>query len=158
MPAAVFYRVSARALGFWPKMGGVKVTFCHFCDYANICADGAVNIMGVRNAVTFSTLPILFPDFSIVLGLVSEPDDVGATRVVEVRLIDPDGKPLLGGRFEFITQLPNQRVAQRMSFMNQKLEKAGRHELNTYVDGKLVLSDVLEVLVAPAPPSTGPMG
>jgi hypothetical protein len=72
--------------------------------------------------------------------------------VVEVRLIDPDEKPLLGGRFEFITQLPNQ----RMSFMNQKYEKAGRHELNTYVDGKLVLSDVLEVVAAPVPPAGGP--
>lgn len=110
--------------------------------------DGAMNIMGIRHRVDFTHLPIVFPEFSIINELVCEHDDIGSERTVEIQLIDPDGKMIVGNKATVRMNSPGERIGQRMVFHGVRFEKLGRHDLNVYLDGQLVESSPLEVCLA----------
>ena len=71
-------------------------------DYANVTADGKLNIMGVFNVVNAPQFPFVLPLMHLVVTLEAYSAEIGHKQEIEVKLMSPDGAPLFaaGGELE----------------------------------------------------------
>src|SRR6266542_1571044 len=76
--------------------GSMQVHLALLADYANLSIDGKLNIMGIFNRVYARSLPAIHPETRLVLVLKYEPAERGRPHRLEVQLLDPDGRELLG--------------------------------------------------------------
>jgi len=74
----------------------MRVALGVLADYANVAADGKLNIMGVFQVVYAAQFPHVHPQMHLVLTLEADLSEAGKRKQLEIKLMGPDGAPLLG--------------------------------------------------------------
>ena len=74
----------------------MEVELAIIADAANTSADGKLNILGAFRNIRAAKFPATHSTLTLVLGFSADPVERGATKSIEIKLIDADGKQLLG--------------------------------------------------------------
>lgn len=117
-------------------------------DYANVTADGKLNIMGVFTTVHTRDVPAVIPHMVFVLQLETNLGDAGS-RNIGLELVESDGLVLMGvsGQMEFNKPpdgIPGTANFQ-MDLNNLILPMFGRYEFRVTIDGERVETVPLQV-------------
>lgn len=60
-------------------------------DYANVTAEGKLNILGVFDMIFADRLPAVHPQTQLILRLEANPAEAGARKKLELKLMTADG-------------------------------------------------------------------
>jgi hypothetical protein len=134
----------------------MQVTLALLADYANVTAEGKLNILGIFDRITVQELPAVHTQMHLVLRLEASTADQNRSHNVEIRLQDPEGRSLLDVRGDLVPHgVPGRPSAtnQILAFNNVQLATAGVHAFVVSVDGSLRAEVPLVVDVAPAGPA-----
>jgi hypothetical protein len=74
-------------------------------DYANITGDGKLNVMGIFRVINAITFPARHSSMHLVIKMVPDLGEYGATRDLFVKLLSPDGNELF--RLSGEVEVPN---------------------------------------------------
>ncbi len=137
----------------------MRVALGVLADYANVTADGKLNIMGVFQIVYAAQFPYVHPQMHLVLTLEADPSEAGNKKQLEIKLMGPDGAPLLavGGELEVPKGSPFPGAAiglnHILGFQGVRFDKPGDYQFAVLVGGDHKQSIRLKVLqVTPGPP------
>ncbi len=116
----------------------MKVNFAHLCDYANITADGKVNIMGLFTHIFGVKLPFIHLRAHLVFEIELHYTEVGTPFDVQLECVDADGNNLMRGKTQITVQgvgKPGDRpiVPQVLTLPPLKFVKPGPHDLNIFL-------------------------
>lgn len=116
----------------------MRIPLAVLADYANLSADGKLNIMGIFDIIFASRVPALHPQMQLVLKLQSEPAERGTEKKLDVRLIDEDGKKLVGLESSF--RVPDDfpltgEIPQIISLGGLRFERFGEYAFHVLVNG-----------------------
>jgi hypothetical protein len=129
------------------------------CDFASVY-EGKLCVMGAFDTIASRQFPASHPQCSVAMRVVFREEDAGRHRI-EVRFIDPDGKPILEPqtlpRVEFeIKSLPQEVYFLSRNFIfnyhGLPLPSAGQYETQILIDG--VVSRSLPLQFVQASPAT----
>lgn len=119
----------------------MQVKLALLADYANITAEGKLNILGIFDRVQVARLPATHPQMQFVLRVEARPADKDKPHTLELRLHDPDGETIFDIRGEMVPRggEPTQTVAtnQIITINNLNFVKAGGYTFTVYVDAHL---------------------
>jgi hypothetical protein len=76
-------------------------------DYANLTADGKLNVMGIFDTINSINFPARHSSLFLIIKLVPELGEFGQTRELSVRLQDADGKDIMGISNKFTVPTPD---------------------------------------------------
>ncbi|MBI4545572.1 MAG: hypothetical protein HY703_10275 [Gemmatimonadetes bacterium] len=145
----------------------MQVKLALLADYANITAEGKLNILGVFDRIAVSELPAVHPQMQFILRLEAHPAERDRSHSVELRLHDPDGETVFHLNGEIVPRggKPGQALAsnQIISINNLQLAKTGEYTFVVFVDNDLKAEVPLAVeqlergrLEPPQAPADGP--
>jgi hypothetical protein len=69
----------------------MQVKLALLADYANVTAEGKLNILGIFDRITVNEIPAVHPQMHLILRLEAHPAERDRSHNVEIRLYDPDG-------------------------------------------------------------------
>lgn len=134
----------------------MQVKLALLADYANVTADGKLNIMGIFDRITVTELPAMHPQMQFVLQLWAHPAERDRQHWVEIRLHDPDGQAVFELKGELTPRGggPGQAVSgnQIITINNLTLAKTGEYNFVVFVDNDLKTEVPLMVERAAATP------
>ncbi len=136
--------------------GAMQVTLALLADYANVTAEGKLNILGIFDRITVQELPAVHTQMHLVLRLESAPAEQSRNHDVEIRLQDPEGRTVVDVRGDLAPHgVPGRAAAtnQILTFNNVQLNTAGTHAFVVTVDGAIRAEVPLGVEVAPTGPA-----
>ncbi|MDP2627310.1 MAG: hypothetical protein Q8Q58_10445 [Candidatus Rokubacteria bacterium] len=73
----------------------MKVTLALLADYANVSADGKLNIMGIFDTIWVDRFPAVHPQMQLIMRLEASPAEAGSRRKLEIKLMTADGRQVL---------------------------------------------------------------
>lgn len=97
-------------------------------DYANVTAEGKLNILGVFDRITVHDMPAVHPQMHLVLRLEAHPAERNRVHNVEIRLYDPDGQTVFEVKGDVVPQGPASMpmaTNQILTLNNLQLSKSG---------------------------------
>jgi len=74
----------------------MKLLLLLAADYANVTGDGKLNVMGIFREINAVNFPARHPSMHLVVKLGAELGEYGETRSLTVKLLDADGKEIMG--------------------------------------------------------------
>jgi hypothetical protein len=129
----------------------VQVKLAVLADYANVTADGKLNILGIFDRISVTGIPVVHPQMHLILRLEAHPAERGRPHNVEIRLHDPDGSTVFEVKGDVLPDgPPGQTVAtnQILTLNNLQLSKEGGYNFVVLVNNDLKSEVPLEVEVA----------
>ncbi len=138
----------------------MDVTFAVIADAANLSKEGKLNLLGIFNALHVAQFPAVHPHMSLVMTLEATAAEVGQTQVIEVKLLDPDGKQLGAAAGQLVVPVgaagyPVQ-VHQILPLVGVRFERAGDHAFHLCINGETKTRVPLLVRPIPPPPVRRP--
>ena len=122
-------------------------------DYANVTAEGKLNILGIFDRISVLKIPVVHPQMHLILRLEMHPAERGRVHNLEIRLHDPDGATV----FEVKGDLRPAGNATRAAATNQililnnlELATEGGYNFVVFVNNDLKAEVPLVVEAAPA--------
>jgi hypothetical protein len=118
----------------------MEVILALLADAANISQEGKLNVLGSFNNINASAFPYAHPQMVLVMRFDASRAEIGQTKQLEIRLIDPDGKSL--GTLSATFQVPDGPTGQRISMgnilplVNTAFERAGDHSFAILINGE----------------------
>lgn len=129
----------------------MQLLLAAFCDSANESKDGKLNMLGIFQGVTASQVPSTHPFMAIATRFQIELSDVGATRVIQIEIVDPEGKSFartgevkVGTPAGAVAPLPACHAI--FNIAGLPLQRFGPYSFNIHVSGSLVKTLTLEVV------------
>jgi hypothetical protein len=117
----------------------MDVTLALLADYANVSQEGKLNVMGVFDRIWAKNFPAVHPEMRLVFKLEAGPAERGTDKVIEVKLLDADGKVLqhLKGQFTVPAESrrPTIEINQVLRFATVSFEKPGDYAFYILVGG-----------------------
>jgi hypothetical protein len=143
----------------------MHVTLAVLADYANVTADGKLNILGIFDRMNVTNLPAVHPQMNLVLRLEAHSAERDRSHPVEIRLHDPDGQTVFEVKGEIVPQgEPGHNIStnQILTLNNLQLAKTGDYTFIVFVNNDLkaeipLLVEFGPLGSTPLPPSMGPM-
>jgi hypothetical protein len=136
----------------------VQVTLAVLADYANVTADGKLNILGIFDRMSVTGIPAVHPQMHLILRLEAHPAERQRKHRVEIRLHDPDGATVFEVKGEVVPEgAPGRATAtnQILTLNNLQLAKAGGYNFVVFVNDDLKTEVPLDVEVnRPGSPGT----
>lgn len=130
----------------------MDVSLALLADYANVTADGKLNILGVFDTMFVDHFPVIHPQLHLVLRLEAHPAEAGAQKRVEIRLMTEDGQTALSIFADMAFQrkdssplgemMKNQQI---IGFQNVRFEKPGTYQFAILVNGETKSTVALKV-------------
>jgi hypothetical protein len=118
----------------------MQVKLALLADYANVTAEGKLNILGIFDRITVQELPVVHPQMHLILRLESHAAERSRVHNVEIRLYDPDGQTVFEVKGEMVphgeggvTSATNQ----ILTLNNLQLAIAGGYMFVVFVDNDL---------------------
>ena len=136
----------------------MRVKLALLADYANVTAEGKLNILGVFDRINVSSLPAVHPQMHVVLRFEAHPMERDRVHNVEIRLHDPDGRTVFEVKGDVVPHGEGTRATaanQILTLNNLQLTKSGGYTFAVFVNDDLKSELPLGVEVAPsgaAPP------
>lgn len=143
----------------------MHVTLAILADYANVTADGKLNILGIFDRMNVTNLPAVHPQMNLVLRLEAHSAERDRSHPVEIRLHDPDGQTVFEVKGEIVPQgEPGHNIStnQILTLNNLQLGKTGDYTFIVFVNNDLkaeipLLVEFGPLSGPPMPPSLGPL-
>lgn len=129
----------------------MQVKLALLADYANVTAEGKLNILGIFDRINVSQIPAVHPQMHLILRLEAHPAERDRAHAVEIRLHDPDGMTVFEVRGEIVPQGSATRAIatnQILTLNNLQLEKSGGYTFIVFVNNDLKTEVPLGVEVA----------
>lgn len=132
----------------------MQVKLALLADYANVTAEGKLNILGIFDRIRVQELPVVHPQMHLILRLEAHPAERDRSHPVEIRLHDPDGETVLDVRGEVV---PHGEVGhtiatnQILTLNNLQLSKCGGYTFVVLVNNDLKSEVPLDVDLSPEP-------
>lgn len=132
----------------------MQVKLALLADYANVTAEGKLNILGIFDRIRVQELPVIHPQMHLILRLEAHPAERDRSHPVEIRLHDPDGETVLDVRGEVV---PHGDVGhtiatnQILTLNNLQLSKSGGYTFIVLVNNDLKAEVPLDVDLSPEP-------
>jgi hypothetical protein len=82
----------------------VDLTLAVLCDYANVSAEGKLNILGIFTEVNVGAFPAMTGTFYLVTSFSAGSAESGQPKVITVAFLDADGRDM--GRFQQPVTVP----------------------------------------------------
>ena len=132
----------------------MQVKLALLADYANVTAEGKLNILGIFDRINVPELPVVHPQMHLILRLEAHSAERNRAHNVEIRLHDPDGQTIFEVTGDMVPQgVAGQTVStnQILTLNNLQLTKTGGYNFVVLVNNDLKSEVLLEVeLAAPA--------
>lgn len=130
----------------------MKVALSVLADYANVSAEGKLNIMGVFQVIYAAQFPHVHPQMHLILTLEADASEMGNKKQLEIKLMGPDGAPVLGvgGEMEVPKAGPFLGTAiglnHILGFQGVRFDKPGDYQFAVLVGGDHKQSIPLKVV------------
>ena len=135
----------------------MQIPLAVLADYANVTAEGKLNIMGIFNTIFVAGgFPSTHPQLQLVFQFVVPAAERGEKKTIDIKLLDADGMILVSLTSE--TQLPadmpaNQEIPQIVGLAGLVFPHPGDYAFSILVNGEEKKSVALHVLPVPMPPT-----
>lgn len=129
----------------------MQVKLAVLADYANVTAEGKLNILGIFDRISVAEIPAVHPQMHLILRLEAHPAERGRAHQIEIRLHDPDGRTVFEVKGEMKPHGPAGRAAatnQILTLNNLHLAREGGYNFVVFVNNDLKTEVPLEVDVA----------
>lgn len=106
----------------------MQVKLALLADYANVTAEGKLNILGIFDRISVREIPAVHPQMHLVLRLEAHPAERNLSHAVQIRLYDPDGDTVFDVNGDIVPQgQAGQTIAtnQILTLNNLQLSKSG---------------------------------
>jgi hypothetical protein len=126
----------------------MQVKLALLADYANVTAEGKLNILGIFDRINVHELPVVHPQMHLILRLEAHPAERNRAHNVEIRLHDPDGQTIFEVTGDMVPQgTTGHTVAtnQILTLNNLQLMKSGGYNFVVLVNNDLKSEVMLEV-------------
>ncbi|MGH7576354.1 MAG: DUF6941 family protein [Longimicrobiales bacterium] len=118
----------------------MQVKLALLADYANVTAEGKLNILGVFDHINVNDVPAVHPQMHLILRIEAHPAERDRTHNVEIRLHDPDGQTVFEVKGDIVPHgMPGQTIAtnQILTLNNLQLAKTGGYTFVVFVNNDL---------------------
>ena len=129
----------------------MQIKLALLADYANVTAEGKLNILGIFDRITVQDLPAVHPQMHLILRLEAHAAERNRSHGIEIRLYDPDGLTVFEVKGDMVphgsagvTSATNQ----ILTLNNLQLNKAGGYMFVVFVNNDLKSEIPLGVEVA----------
>lgn len=135
---------------------GVRLTAALLADYANVTADGKLNVMGVFGRMATTRIPVTYPSLYLIARFEARVTE-GTHHTVQVALVDSDGQEIvpklapLPLYFEIMGPGRPLRAQLVTEFANLRLPVLGEYDFHIFVDGEYLESVPLYLESIPEP-------
>lgn len=128
----------------------MEATLAVLADFASVTADCKLNILGVFDEVNPSSLPLVLPQFYLVISYTASPADVGAQRTARIALLTSDGKELLSLVRPIVVPSPTRpgtraKFNQIIGLAGMCIEQPGDYQFSVLIDDDEKASVTLHV-------------
>jgi hypothetical protein len=80
----------------------MQVKLALLADYANVTAEGKLNILGIFYRINVMEMPAVHPQMHFILRLEAHSAERDRPQAVEIRLHDPDGQTVFEVRGDIV--------------------------------------------------------
>ena len=136
----------------------MQVKLAVLADYANVTAEGKLNILGIFDRINVGQLPAVHPQMHLVLRLEAHASERDRSHKVEIRLHDPEGTTIFEVNGDIV---PHGEGAQPVStnqiltLNNLQLQKIGAYNFVVFINNDLKSELPLHVEFVTMPPVVG---
>lgn len=126
----------------------MQVKLALLADYANVTAEGKLNILGIFDRINVQELPAVHPQMHLILRLEAHPAERNRAHNVEIRLHDPDGQTIFEVTGDMVPQGATGHTVstnQILTLNNLQLSKSGGYNFVVLVNNDLKSEVLLEV-------------
>lgn len=127
----------------------MKVIFAVLADYANVSAEGKLNVMGIFNFIHVSSVPARHTSMNLVMRLQAHPAEYGSSQRVRVSFADADGNRVFNLEGDIAVGTDPHRLGyfdQIIGLNNLPLPKLGDYSFDILVNEQHEFSVPLKVL------------
>jgi hypothetical protein len=118
----------------------MQVKLALLADYANVTAEGKLNILGIFDRINVGAIPAVHPQMHLILRLEAHPAERGRPHNIEIRLHDPDGQTVFEVKGDMVPHGESgQTIAtnQILTLNNLQLTKTGGYTFVVFVNNDL---------------------
>ena len=117
----------------------MRIIDAFLADAAHLTGEGRLNCLGgFLEVLTVNSLPVLRPLICVIIRLELAGEDMGATHIVDVRLLDPAGNPMLPSALTKLDCTGMQGIA-RIAIFNRATDiefpSPGQYVFTVHIDG-----------------------
>ncbi len=120
----------------------MEVSLALLADYANVTAEGKLNILGVFDTIFADRFPAVHPQMQVILRLEANPAEAGSRKKLELKLMTADGHTLfaIGAELGFEVKDPSKPVGEMMKtdqiigLQNVRFEDRGDYQIAILVN------------------------
>ena len=139
----------------------MQIKLALLADYANVTAEGKLNILGIFDRITVQELPAVHPQMHLILRLEAHAAERNRSHTIEIRLHDPDGETVFEVKGDMVPHgSPGVTSAtnQILTLNNLQLSKVGGYNFVVFVNNDLKAEIPLGVEQSQPPPGAAPGG
>jgi hypothetical protein len=118
----------------------MQIKLALLADYANVTAEGKLNILGIFDRISVQEIPAVHPQMHLILRLEAHPAERDRSHNVEIRLYDPDGQTVFEIKGDVVPHgQSGQTIAtnQILTLNNLQLDKSGGYTFIVFVNNDL---------------------
>ncbi len=138
----------------------MQIKLAVLADYANVTAEGKLNILGIFDRINVSELPAVHPQMQFIIRIEAHPAEKDRVHSIEVRLHDPDGQTVFELSGEMVPRGggAGQTIAanQIITINNLSLRQTGEYSFVVFINNDLKTEVPLTVTQIPKPSEAAP--
>jgi len=118
----------------------MNVKLALLADYANVTAEGKLNILGIFDRISVQEVPAVHPQMHLILRIEAHPAERDRLHNIEIRLYDPDGQTVFEVKGDIVPHgTPGQTIStnQILTLNNLQLTKLGGYIFVVFVNNDL---------------------
>jgi hypothetical protein len=136
----------------------MQIPLALLADYANISAEGKLNLMGAFDVISARQFPAVHPQMHLVFRIEANPAEAGPTRKLEIKLMAEDGQSLLSLEAELRLEAKRPTPLGEMLQSNHiiglqavRFEKPGTYQFAILINGDIKATVPLKVQTLQSP-------